>query len=75
MIYLIVFSIFSLVSCWIGGELNPRTKWMLTLIYLAIWLLRYFSLYAVYVFPITLALFGIVVAGMTFEIDWLMKQR
>jgi hypothetical protein len=35
-----------LVACWLIGDLEPRTKIILTVVYLASWVIAFFSVWA-----------------------------
>jgi hypothetical protein len=72
-ILLYVITLGSLVFCWIWGDLRIITKLMLTVAYLATWGLTYVPFHGLYLFPLSQAALAILIGGMTFGIDWLMK--
>lgn len=73
MIFLIVIAAGCLVCCWIWGDLRIATKCILTVLYAATWGLAYIPFHGLYLFPLSQAALAIVLGGMTFGIDWLMK--
>lgn len=74
MILLIIFAFGVLVSCWIWADVMIRTKCIFTVLYLATWGLAYIPFHSLYLFPLSQAAFAIIVGGVTFGIDWLMKD-
>jgi hypothetical protein len=74
MTLLIVFAFGSLVCCWIWGDVSTRTKCALSMLYIPSWGLLFIPFHAVYLFPLTQCVFAILVGGMTFGVDWIMRN-
>jgi hypothetical protein len=74
MIFLTVFALGGLVCCWVWGDASGRTKGALTAVYVATWGLLLIPYHSLYLFPIAQCLFAVVVWGMTFGVDWLMRN-
>jgi hypothetical protein len=66
-LFVYVLALVLLVCCWVIGDLEFRTKLIVTGVYLATWLLGFLSPYALVA---SQALFGAVVGLMTFGPDW-----
>ncbi len=74
MLMLIVFAVGTLVCCWVWGDQSLRAKGATTALYVASWgLLLAPSPYHLS-FALAQALFAIVVGGMTFGVDWIMRD-
>jgi hypothetical protein len=74
MVLLAVFALGSLVCCWMWGDVSLRTKDLLTVPCVASWGSLFIPSHSGYLFPLAQCLFAIVVGGMTFEMDWLMRD-
>lgn len=74
MIVLIVFALSSLVCCWVWSDVTVRTKCVFSGLYFASWLLLLIPFHALYLFPLAQFTLAFVIGGVTFGIDWLMRD-
>jgi hypothetical protein len=74
MLLLIIFALGTLICAWIWGDTSFRTNCILTAIFAASWGSLWIPEYGRIVFPLSQAIFAIVVGAMTFGIDWIMRD-
>ena len=74
MLLLMVFAAGSLVCCWIWGDVSNRTKWIFSAIYVVTWSMVFLPPPYNSYFALAQCGFVILVAGVTFGIDWLMRD-
>lgn len=64
-----------IVFCWLWGDLRPRTKLALTLLYAVCWTPLLVPIHRLWLFPLAQCLVILVVGGATFGLEWLMSSR
>jgi hypothetical protein len=73
-IFLNVFALGGLVCCWIWSDVSTTIKCVLSVLYAASWGLLFCPEPFRYIFPLSQAGFAILFGGITFGIDWLMRD-
>ena len=74
MLLLVVFAAGGLLCFWIWGDASARTKWILTTLYFASWGVLFLPPPNRSALAIVQSGFAILFGGMTFGIDWLMRD-
>jgi hypothetical protein len=75
MILLIVFGLGSVVCCWFWSDFSTLVKVIISILYAVFWGLLFIPApFNVISFTLAQCAFAIVVGGMTFGIDWLMRD-
>lgn len=70
---LMVFALGSLLCCWVWSDVSTRAKGITSALYVASWGLALAPQPYNLSFPIAQALFAIIVGGMTFGVNWIMR--